>query len=158
MTKAAFINPQAEQIKLSACKCHLVCVCVKFCSAVDFSLKEVTFPFPFSLQSCFSSLFSVWASETAPLLACTSQVDWINSSVFTFYLLTTKRTLIHHTALLSQKKLHQFRVGHCLWGNNTSRLLYQVILVSSVLTWPLANALLHVWIFCPVFPQPVCRW
>ncbi len=38
MTKAAFINPQAEQIKLSACKRHLVrvcVVCVKFCSAVD---------------------------------------------------------------------------------------------------------------------------
>lgn len=34
--KAGFINPHAVQIKMSACKYHLVCVCVacvKFCSA-----------------------------------------------------------------------------------------------------------------------------
>lgn len=144
----------------SLCVC-CVCKILQCCCwwwVFYFSLKEVTFLFTFFPQSCFSPLFSVWASETPPLPSCTSQVHWINPSTFTFYLLTTKRTLTHHTALLSKKKLSQFRVSHPPSGKNTSGLLYQVILASSVLTWPLANALLHVWIFCPVIPQPVCVW
>lgn len=155
------INPQAEQIKLSACKCHLmrVCVCcackVLQCCwwwAFYFCLKEVTFLFPFSASVMFLlSLCSL--SIRNPPHACFSQVDWIICSMFALY--WTLKGHLSITEPFYPKRLYQFIVGHCL---SASGLLCQVILVFSVLTWPLANALLHVWIFCPVFPQPVCLW
>lgn len=105
------INPQAEQIKLSACKGHLMCVCcackVLQCCwwwAFYFSLKEVTFLFPSSplvvFRLCLCSL-----SVREPPHACFSQVHWVICSVFTSYIPNTKRTFIDHRSLLSEQDL-----------------------------------------------------
>lgn len=137
--EGCLINPQAEQIKLSACKCHLMRVCavhVRCCSAVDderFILAVRRWP-SFSLppQSCYSFQFG----HQKPHAHHTLQVHWIICFVFTLNILNIKRKLI---ASFIQKRFTSFSLVTFLWGNSASGLLFQVVLLSSVLTWPLAT-------------------
>lgn len=117
------INPQAEQIKLSACKCHLmrVCVCcackVLQCCwwwAFYFRLKEVTFLLPFSASVMF--LFSLCSlSIRNPPHACffTSR---LNHLLHVRLILNTKRTLMDHRTVLSKKALpiYSWSLSQCL--------------------------------------------